>query len=169
MGANTADRATWTLPAVAESARAARRQVATQLDDWGLPQVADDATLIVSELVTNAVCHGAGPVWHALRRVPGDGAADVVRLEVGDHGRGWGGAPAARAREDSLACGGRGLPLVEALSSRWGAWHLPHGFVVWVEMSGGPLTGTSGASGISGGKLQAENGHLPLEGSLNNP
>src|SRR5215212_1528204 len=86
VGVHTVDRARWTLPAVAESARAARRQVAAQLTDWGLPQMVDDATLVVSELVTNAVCHGAGPVWHALRRVSGDGAADAVRLEVGDHG-----------------------------------------------------------------------------------
>nr|WP_158681152.1 ATP-binding protein [Streptomyces viridochromogenes] len=105
-----------------------------QLDGWGLSQVADDATLIVSELVTKAVCHGSGPVWHTVRHIP-DGAADVVRLEVGDHGLGWAGVPEPRERGDGSSCGGRGLLLVEALSSRWGAWRLPHGFVVWAEVS----------------------------------
>ncbi|MFF7642841.1 ATP-binding protein [Streptomyces canus] len=160
-----ADRARWLLPAVAESARSARRQVAAQLTDWGLPRVVDDATLIVSELVTNAVCHGAGPVWHALRYVTGDGATDVVRLEVGDHGQGWGGTSVPPAREGDLSCGGRGLSLVEALASRWGAWCLPHGFVVWVDMSGHPLVDSVDAPEL---KLSAEKDHFPLEGSLNN-
>lgn len=169
VGVDTVDRATWILPAVAEAARSARRQVASQLADWGLPQVVDDATLVVSELVTNAVRHGTGPVWHALRRVPGDGTADAVRLEVGDHGQGWGGTPAPRAHEDGLSCGGRGLPLVEALSSQWGAWRLPHGFVVWVEMSGRPLAGSPGTADLPEIKLHAEKEPIPLEGSLNNP
>ena len=133
--ADIADQQTWTLPASATSARSARRQVGDRLRVWGLPYLIDDAELIVSELVTNAICHGSkgDPVWHTVRRIR-TATEDAVRLEVGDHGRGWSDVPAPREAGDDIHCDGRGLCLVQALSSDWGAWRLPHGHVVWAML-----------------------------------
>ncbi|WP_149185124.1 ATP-binding protein [Streptomyces sp. TRM49041] len=133
--ADSADQQTWTLAASATSARLARRQVGDRLRAWRLPHLVDDAELIVSELVANAIRHGSkgDPVWHTLRRLH-TVTYDAVRLEVGDHGRGWSGIPAPREAGDDILCNGRGLRLVRALSSDWGAWRLPHGHVVWAVL-----------------------------------
>src|SRR5512139_1606052 len=48
------------LPASAQSCRTARRFAGRTLDAWGVPQLADDLFLVVSELVANAVRHGVG-------------------------------------------------------------------------------------------------------------
>jgi hypothetical protein len=86
------------------------------LPGWGMTEHADIVELIVSELVTNAIVHGAGPVEICLSRAPGH-----LQVEVRDHGAGQ---PALRhpAAEDMT---GRGLALVDALTSScggiWGA------------------------------------------------
>lgn len=133
--ADTADWETWVLPSAAASAQSARRQIGDRLQAWGLQHLVDDAELIVSELLTNAICHGSqhDPVWHTLRRIRTP-AGEAVRLEVGDYGRGWSRVPAPREAGDDIHCDGRGLYLVEALSSSWGAWRLPHGHVVWAVL-----------------------------------
>lgn len=134
-GAVAADCQTWVLPPVAASVRSARRQVGGRLREWGLQHLVEDAELIVSELLTNAVCHGSprDPIWHTVRRIRAS-TGDVIRLEVGDHGQGWGDVPAPREAGDDVHCDGRGLCLVAALSSGWGAWRLAHGHLVWAEL-----------------------------------
>jgi anti-sigma regulatory factor (Ser/Thr protein kinase) len=132
------DRTTWILPPTAESAQSARRQAAGRLQDWRLCHLTDDVTLIVSELVTNAICHGSGPIWHTVRRIRTAADDDVIRVEVGDYGSGWNGIPAPREAGDDTHCDGRGLYLVEAVSSNWGTWRLPHGYVVWAEFAAEP-------------------------------
>ena len=133
---------TWVLPPAASSVRRARRQVGVQLDVWGLFGLVGDAELIISELVTNAICHGSQtePVWHTVRRMRTQ-AGEAVRLEVGDGGGRWrGGIPRPReggaldADAGGLPCSGRGLRLVEALSCSWGVWRLPHGHLVWAVL-----------------------------------
>jgi anti-sigma regulatory factor (Ser/Thr protein kinase) len=57
----------------------ARRGTKSALLAWSLPALVDDATLVVSELVTNAVLHGAPPLQLVLRR-----RLDDVRLDVQD-------------------------------------------------------------------------------------
>lgn len=114
------------LPSAVPSARRHVRQV---LREWGLARLAEDAELLVSELVTNAVAalRSAGQmsparlwlladrtrvlilVWDAIARppVPGDAGRDAE--------------------------GGRGLLLVDAISQGWD-WYLPQGTagkVVW--------------------------------------
>lgn len=67
--------------------------------------------LVVSELVTNAIRHGAGQITMTLAA-----AADGVRVGVHDHGYGL---PVPRIA-GIRAPGGRGLRLVDRLSSSWG-------------------------------------------------
>jgi anti-sigma regulatory factor (Ser/Thr protein kinase) len=94
------------------------------------PDVRDTLLLAVSEAVTNAVRHGSGDV--ALSVALND---DHVHVEVSDAGAGWshlgrlsGHATAdgsangnGSANGDGLAEGGRGLPLIAALTDAWGA------------------------------------------------
>ena len=81
--------------------------------------------LLVSEVVTNALRHTDGDVVLELRRFP-----DRLRVGVSDEtSRG----PVAGER-DLLAEAGRGLPLMDALSDRWGTAPRGEGKVVWFEL-----------------------------------
>jgi anti-sigma regulatory factor (Ser/Thr protein kinase) len=109
----------------------ARRLLSSKLSDWGVPDDAGDVVvLLTSELVTNAILHGAPPV--ELVAFPlGDGAGGGVRVEVHDHAAGRVEQP-RRTRDDALR--GRGLRLVAALASRWGTDQLRGGKSVWFEV-----------------------------------
>jgi anti-sigma regulatory factor (Ser/Thr protein kinase) len=75
-----------------------------------------DVELIASELITNSVLHGGldeAALVHVRVRVGGR----RVRIEVEDPGRGFEPRPVPAAGMDA---GGRGLHLVDRLSSRWG-------------------------------------------------
>ncbi len=85
----------------------------------------DDLALVVSELVTNAVRAGSPTVRVAI----GEDGRRVV-LRVTDEAAGW---PAERAA-DANDPGGRGLPLVRALSTDWGVQPQGNGKVVWAEL-----------------------------------
>lgn len=116
-----------TLPCEAESARTARTLVSTALVAWGLDVIADDCTLVVSELVANAVQHTrCRNVRVTVTRL----GADLVRIDVVDKSRA---KPVRRtARDDEIP--GRGLALVEALTTRWGTDLMGNwGKSVWAE------------------------------------
>jgi anti-sigma regulatory factor (Ser/Thr protein kinase) len=84
----------------------------------------EDVVLVVSELVTNALLHGTGtPVLRLI------GTASRVRIEVLDH------SPVLPAVRESGPDGGWGLPLVEQLTTGWGAYLHKGGKVVWCEMT----------------------------------
>ncbi len=87
--------------------------------------VAEDAELVVAELVTNAFLHGKPPVSVRLLQ-----HRDGARVEVIDHGP----RPPVRMRDTGQAMTGRGLSLVEAVSSRWGVEQREHGKVIWAEI-----------------------------------
>ena len=88
-----------------------REQARKALYGWGLGEHADLAELIVSELATNAIRHGAGPV-----RVHVSYARDGLRVDVHDAGAG---RPVRReATADDEA--GRGLNLLGGLVSEYG-------------------------------------------------
>lgn len=87
----------------------------------------DTVDVLVSELVTNAHLHTeADEIWVEVTHV-GNADDERVRVEVTDDGSGeWGESAADRE-------GGRGLELVEMLSTRWGADHV--GVTrVWFEL-----------------------------------
>jgi anti-sigma regulatory factor (Ser/Thr protein kinase) len=85
----------------------------------------EDLELIVSELVTNAVRAGSGTVGVSVAL---ENERAVVR--VSDEASGW---PEPRDA-DIYDTGGRGLPLVSAISSSWGVRLSPNGKVVWAEL-----------------------------------
>ena len=90
-------------------------------------RVADDAALVVTELVTNALLHGGPPVRLRLRPLPAG-----VRLEVADRGA----DRPVPVRRSSVAMTGRGLALVDALTRSWGVDEDDRGGkVVWAELA----------------------------------
>ncbi|MFF7321162.1 ATP-binding protein [Streptomyces albogriseolus] len=93
----------------------ARRLTAARLRYCGLEALVDDATLIISELVTNAIQHGDGDQITVTMTVRGG----FLHLAV--HG-GTPGRPVARSAPEDAECG-RGLFLVDCLASaHGGAW-----------------------------------------------
>jgi anti-sigma regulatory factor (Ser/Thr protein kinase) len=117
----------WSLPPVAESVSAVRHRLSAHLG--ALPQdVIDDAVLATSEVVTNAILHGEGPVAVTVGHEGG-----VVRVEVTDAGAS---VPLPRQGHDDEDDGGRGLWIVDCLATRWGV--LPRGpgpgKTVWFEL-----------------------------------
>ena len=89
----------------------ARQAVRAVLAGWRLQGLLDEVTLVVSELVTNAVRHGLPPVRLVLTRV-----ARELRVDVHDEGAG---RPSRRiVPEESES--GRGLAIVEAVTRSTG-------------------------------------------------
>ena len=107
--------------AAVEARRFARRWLADQRVP---PQLVDDIELVVGELVSNAVRHGAPPYELDLYQARG-----VIRGEVRDASRV---APSPNPRPDHH--GGFGLGIVAACTSRWGTGLLPAGKQVWFEV-----------------------------------
>ncbi|WP_208117169.1 SpoIIE family protein phosphatase [Streptomyces sp. NBC_00582] len=117
--------ATWELPADPARVGEVRAGALRQLADWGLDEAAFAAELILSELVTNAIRHGTGPVRVRLLH---DRSRSLI-CEVSDRSNT---APHLR-RAASTDEGGRGLFLVAQLSRTWGTRYLPEGKVIWAE------------------------------------
>jgi PAS domain-containing protein len=127
------------LPRDASAVALARRAVeagAAALDGEQL----DVACLLVSELVTNAVRHGAGEQVELVLRM----GEDRVRFEVHDAG-----SQRPILRAPAGADGGYGLNLVASLASRWGA--SPEAGV-WFELDR-PAPARSSLDGALAGQL----------------
>ncbi|MGW1887912.1 SpoIIE family protein phosphatase [Streptomyces sp. NPDC001970] len=151
------------LPGNPLAASAARRFVRAALADWtrlgmvatrGADRLADDAVLVVSELVTNAVVHAGTTVEVAVRLdVASDDDPASLVVEVSDH------HPARAVRSDAPDPGaasgepeyGRGLQLVAALAASWGITYRPGLKAVWARMA---LDGR-GAAGMAQRGLRA--------------
>ena len=112
------------LPPQLESVTEARRNVAEVMAGWHRPELADVATLLVTELASNAVLH-ARTEFRVVTTLN-----HCVRLEVHDRSRA---RPVVRRSDDGLAGTGRGLRLVERMSDAWGV-ELDHGKVVWCRI-----------------------------------
>jgi two-component sensor histidine kinase len=114
------------------AAKAARTVVETTIRAWRVPVDPDVAVLLTSELVSNAVTHGAGEARSAggfvtlaiacgaaeLRVDVHDGSGDLPLLEV----------PPAEAET------GRGLLLVTSLSAEWGFYRTAMGKAVYFTL-----------------------------------
>ncbi|MBO1414656.1 ATP-binding protein, partial [Streptomyces sp. FH025] len=119
------------------SAAAARGFVRDALLGWGLPEVVDDAVVLVSELVTNAVVHaGTAAEVCCLRE------EETVRIEVTDHhperglpSLGDGPASASDRYADPDGEGGRGLLMCSALAERWGVEYAAGRKTVWFRLA----------------------------------
>jgi serine/threonine-protein kinase RsbW len=105
------------------------------------------ATLLTSELVTNAVIHpGQGVGGDIGLRITAYG--DRIRVEVTDAGAGF--DPASPPPAKPPEAGGHGLVVVDGLSSRWGTARRVvdgvEGFCVWFELDAAPEVGGAGVS-----------------------
>lgn len=123
----------------------ARRFVVDRCVEWGRSSVADDAAMVVSELVANALVHvrSACELTVGLR-------GDVLRIDVADHGGGMPDVQRAASDDDH----GRGLLLVSILCVAWGTEPHGDGKSVWAELRadattvrlGPPRTGAGSSS-----------------------
>ena len=107
------------------SASAARRFVDETLERWECDDLLDTVTLLVSELVTNAVIHAHSEIEVGVHLL-----VDRLRIEVGDASDTLVRRRAAADDEGS----GRGMTLVETLAQAWGVDARPGGKVVWFEL-----------------------------------
>ena len=131
-----------------------RRFVAAHLARWEMPaQVSDEASLLTSELIANAIRHAPPPL--CLQVSVND---DVVRVHVHDSN------PVAPVltRPDFNSRGGRGVWLVDTLATRWGFQAQPPGKEVWFEISLAPRHDQHAAPGA--GREHAS-GHGQILGS----
>ena len=120
------------LPSIPESAQIARFHVRAALGFHDLGQYVEDAEIITSELVTNAVQHAGCEVTETigvtLARTRDQDSVIVVVSDSSPYG------PVMRnPSADSEA--GRGLQIVASLSAHWG-WHPePHGKAVYAILA----------------------------------
>ncbi|TDC70179.1 ATP-binding protein [Actinomadura sp. GC306] len=116
------------LPHAPSSVAVARRRLSSELIDSGVyDAVVDDATVIISELISNALRH-ARPLPSGQVKVRWRRLEDVLELEVSD-----GGAMTEPRRGPGTlsSLGGRGLGIVETLADGWGVRHEEGSTTVW--------------------------------------
>lgn len=122
------DRAAVDLPGDLVAPREARAVVRDLLQRWGFRDLVDEATLIVSELVANAVEHTGSLCAMVVNRTEGS-----IRIEVRDE------APDARLLHRNpgsvFAERGRGLMIVSALAADWGVDADERSKSVWVQLA----------------------------------
>lgn len=147
-------RAAATFDPVGRSVATARSFVRDTLQGWGFTDIVDDAVVLTSELVTNAVVHaGTAADVLCLR------SEVAVRIEVSDR------YPEREIPLQQSAAnmgspdreGGRGLQLCAALATRWGVDYTPTNKQVWFQLD---LPDRSVGTRAAGPALPAE--LLPL-------
>ncbi|WP_175410909.1 ATP-binding protein [Streptomyces sp. TRM64462] len=111
----------------------ARRALRTALAGWNAEAVEDEAVLVLSELLTNAVQHAQAPgrpLATRFTRLPDGG----VRIEVHDASEAH---PKPTTPQPPDAEAGRGLHLVTALAASWGVTRQEGGKTTWAELKSG--------------------------------
>ena len=121
----TGQRQRRTFASTPASAGEARRFVESVLEDADLDHLSYSATMLVSELVANAILHTGTPI-----EVVVDPQLDRLRVEVHD------GSPQLPVRKhySNMSGTGRGLLLVEKMAADWGSDRTAGGKVVWFEL-----------------------------------
>jgi anti-sigma regulatory factor (Ser/Thr protein kinase) len=117
--------ATIDLPSAARSAAAARRLVGQLLEAWAAESFCDDATLLVSELVSNVVRHVTS---QPAMRVDVVLSGPSLRVAVLDS------SMVLPALASGGPRGGHGLGLIAAVADRWGSEEYAGGKRVWFEL-----------------------------------
>lgn len=129
------------LPCAPASVAVARQHLTADLTAAGIFDGAvGDAALVVSELFSNAIRH-ARPLPGANVRVAWDVGEGAVEVAVSDGG---GSTRPHQANASLSSLGGRGLDIVEYLSSAWGVRTDDQGLTVWAVLAA-PASGV-GAS-----------------------
>ncbi|MER5967514.1 SpoIIE family protein phosphatase [Streptomyces sp. NPDC002057] len=120
----------WPVLPDASAVGPARRHVDERLAHWGIAVDTFAVSVVVSELVTNAIRYGAAPI--TLRLIRGE---RTLICEVTDS------APTAPHLRHAKAVdeGGRGLQICGSLAESWGVRYVGEGKTVWAEI------GTEGA------------------------
>jgi len=141
------------LPAHPLSVSIARTYVARILTNWERADLSDDAQLVASELLTNAIkatlaahqpnaeeplVHGKHAGYECHPWVGLHQLGDDLVVEVWDCNRH---PPKLRAPESSET-GGRGLQVIDTLATSWGyRWPKTGGKIVWATLGVSPMTG----------------------------
>jgi anti-sigma regulatory factor (Ser/Thr protein kinase) len=113
----------------AEHVREARHWLVRLLRRWELHPLIPDGSLLITELITNAINHAQSPV-HVTAAV----ADGILELGVGDHDN-----RLPRVKHPSFdARGGRGVALVDHIADEWGVAPLDGGKQVWARLSVDP-------------------------------
>ncbi|MGI5523695.1 ATP-binding protein [Micromonospora sp. CA-259024] len=105
------------------AARHARQMTNTGCLRWGMPTLADSASIAITEMVNNAVAHARTPM--TVRLAPQD---STLHLAVRDHSPR---RPTFAGLSPPTRAGGRGLLLIDTMARRWGSSAVPDGKVVW--------------------------------------
>ncbi|WP_186785800.1 PAS domain S-box protein [Streptomyces misionensis] len=113
------------LPATAAAVPQGRAFLRRTLVSWECAEPADDALLLLSEILTNAVQHAEGPVGLRLCRTATD-----LTVEVGDHSPQLPRPRHATGDDES----GRGLFLVRTLADSWGVRPTDEGKTTWFTL-----------------------------------
>ncbi|MFC8513256.1 PAS domain S-box protein [Streptomyces sp. NPDC057257] len=113
------------LDAVPSSVPEGRAFLHKALLAWDCTAARDDAVLLLSETLTNAVQHAVGPIGLQLRRTESD-----LTVEVSDHSPHL---PQPRLAADDEESG-RGLILVRALAADWGVRPTDEGKTTWFTL-----------------------------------
>jgi anti-sigma regulatory factor (Ser/Thr protein kinase) len=106
----------------------ARRFVRVHLEKLGYPKIVDDAVIVVSELVTNAMAAAPyTPIFVALRLTHGRPLLEVWDMSPD---------PPVLRKADETSIGGRGLRIVQELSVTFGWNQKGRWKVVWSLLDG---------------------------------
>jgi anti-sigma regulatory factor (Ser/Thr protein kinase) len=120
----------------------ARSQVRAAIRRWKVPVDPEEAILLTSELVTNALRHKAGGIVTLAITC----SFDQLRVDVHDTSRFLPVLEDASAEAET----GRGLMLVDTLSAEWGSYRTPAGKVVYFTLAFQPDLAEVGGHGPQG-------------------
>jgi sigma-B regulation protein RsbU (phosphoserine phosphatase) len=115
------------LPAQVTSPAAARRAVREAMTGTGLEVILDDAVLLVSELVTNAVVHAGTQIELHLDIGPRSARVEVIDYRPGP-------MPALLGEPHDGREAGRGMLLLDVIATEWGTRHFAGGKAVWFTL-----------------------------------